>query len=193
MRVRGWPVLLRLAMSAKAGPEGVRSGRRRWQLRYLPDQRLFQATSHSGKISQTLGVYRDGKYLLSAPEAFYLLSGGRARLMGEETDQAELYWAPRLLAAVGGNSSLLHAFCRLKDIGYILTSTSSPRWEIYSPNDRFKKTDPPPPLGVLSFVPARETLFDMITARNFPDRALVCAFSEASFAFLQVEWTDLDT
>lgn len=179
-------------MSAEAGPEGVRSSRRRWQLQYLPDQRLFQATSHSGKISQTLGVYRDGKYLLSAPEAFYLLSGGRARLMGEEeTDQPKLYWALRLLAAVDGNSSLLYAFCRLKDIGYILTSTSSPRWEVYSPNDRFKKTGPPPPLGELSFVSARGTLFDMIAAENFPDRALVCACSEASFTFLQVEWTDL--
>ena len=51
-----------------------------WVLNYDSLDRTFLVVKACGKISQTIGSYRDGKFRLNIPEAFYLIEAGRAKV-----------------------------------------------------------------------------------------------------------------
>ena len=52
-----------------------------WVLSYDSVDRTFIVVKACGKISQTIGSYRDGKFRLNIPEAFYLIEAGRAKVL----------------------------------------------------------------------------------------------------------------
>lgn len=51
-----------------------------WTLEWDNDNENFIVTSHYGKLSQTIGRYESGRYVLEKPEGMYLLECGRAEV-----------------------------------------------------------------------------------------------------------------